>query len=167
MQDAAERFTTFLRDYPGVDSWLTQLSVPNVASSSIPSMGQTAIKEHPLLLTSIVTQTDVYLVAADPYFEKSRRMEVLGLGPASRQVLPVQTTVINRGDKAIWVQREGIVELLQGSAQDQAPVPSYSFKYTGIKCQQLFSYLFDDVSPELYLSRKYEIFFYYFGHTAK
>jgi intein-encoded DNA endonuclease-like protein len=50
--------------------------------------------------------------------------------------------------------------------KSKGKVPHYSFYYTGIKCEQLFRYLYDDVPPTLYLSRKYEIFFDYFGHTA-
>jgi hypothetical protein len=43
----------------------------------------------------------------------------------------------------------------------QGKAPSYYFRFTGAQCIKLYHFLYDDVSPHLYLQRKYDKFFSY------
>jgi len=45
--------------------------------------------------------------------------------------------------------------------------PSYYFRYSGSECKKLYHYLYDNVAPEQYLQRKYEVFNEYFDVELK
>jgi hypothetical protein len=128
MQNAAEQFITYFRSYPGVGSWLTQMSVDTAPSYTIPPPTQAAVTEKEILDMPMVAQTDEYVVGADPFFDESRRVQLLGPGAATNRFLPVMITVLNRGNDAIWVQREGIEPSPHTGVGGDAPkTPSSTF----------------------------------------
>jgi hypothetical protein len=49
----------------------------------------------------------------------------------------------------------------------KAKTPSYYFRFSGSQCKKLYHYLYDDVPPEQYLERKYQVFKKYFDERYK
>jgi hypothetical protein len=130
MKDAAERFITFFRYYPGIESWLTQISVVDNTYASIPSKERATTKDQQITNMPVVNQTNDYVVAADPFFDLSRRIEILGSKQMADEILPVRIVVLNKGNKAIWVQRDGVTSFNKGNLMAKAPeTPKSSFAH--------------------------------------
>jgi hypothetical protein len=49
----------------------------------------------------------------------------------------------------------------------RSKTPSYYFRFNGEQCEKLYHFLYDDVTAEQYLERKYKVFKDYFGVLLK